>query len=247
MNDSMEIHWGYQIWEKAASELLNEVGRAFLDEIDKIIHSSGLHVLPTASCYSRDGDVLSQWRAYAGNGLGYALGFSARDVVRNMPVHPLRVLYSEKDQILEAKRTILAIHKFEETEEVKYGDGFFEFCRLFACDMAAFKNPAFHEEKEVRLLHLLNFERSNNFLRLVDPGGHTIKGDVEGVPVQFRVRESMPAAFVELDFAYGSSVNPIKEVVIGPRNDVMTSAISIFLETVGLGSVNVKRSKASYR
>ena len=37
MNDFMEMHWGYSIWEKAASEILDEVGREFLDEIDKII------------------------------------------------------------------------------------------------------------------------------------------------------------------------------------------------------------------
>ncbi|HEX8368834.1 MAG TPA: hypothetical protein VF604_09850, partial [Pyrinomonadaceae bacterium] len=48
MNDFMEMHWGYSIWEQAATELLDEVGRDFLDEIDSIIHSSGAHLLVVA-------------------------------------------------------------------------------------------------------------------------------------------------------------------------------------------------------
>src|SRR6266446_2177088 len=77
MNDFMEMHWGYSIWEKAASEILDEVGREFLDEIDKIISVSGVRGLLVAACFSLDGDVLSQWRAYADDGQGYAIGFDA--------------------------------------------------------------------------------------------------------------------------------------------------------------------------
>ena len=33
MNDYMEIHWGYSIWEKAATELLSVVGKEFINSI----------------------------------------------------------------------------------------------------------------------------------------------------------------------------------------------------------------------
>src|SRR5687768_12796503 len=97
LNDWLEIHWGYSIWEAAATQLLDKVGRPFLDEIDKIIHTSGMCGLPVASCYSLDGDVLSQWRAYADDGRGYAIGFKAKDLLK-LPVRPLKVLYNRDEQ-----------------------------------------------------------------------------------------------------------------------------------------------------
>jgi hypothetical protein len=247
MNDFMEMHWGYHsVWEQAATELIDEVGRDFLDEIDKIIHVSGLHGLLVASCYSLDGDVLSQWRAYADDGKGYAIGFRAKDLIE-LPIRPLKVLYNHREQIEELKTIIRVLHKVEESEEIKFGSDFRTACFTLAFDLAAYKNPAFVEEKEVRLVHVLDFEESNNFMRLADAGGHAFGKDCDGVPVLFRMRDNTPIAFIEQDFSNSGSVNPIKEVIIGPKNDVLPTAISIFLETIGVGSVSIKKSTASYR
>jgi hypothetical protein len=246
MNDFMEMHWGYYIWEKAATELLDEVGRDFLDKIDELIHSSGIYGLLVASCYSLDGDVLSQWRAYADDGQGFAIGFNAINLIA-LPIRPLRVLYNQEEQIKELKAVIRAIHEVEKSEETKFGSDFRTACFMLAFDLAAFKNPAFVEEKEIRLTHLLDFERSNNFLRLVDPGGQAFGKKSKGMPVQFRMRDNAPVTFIEQDFTNKGRINPIKEVIIGPKNNVLSTAISAFLETVGIGSVNIKHSKASYR
>jgi hypothetical protein len=246
MNDFMEMHWGYQIWEQAATELLDEVGRDFLDEIDKLIHSSGFCGLPTASCFSLDGDVLSQWRAYADDGRGYVIGFSAKDLLE-LPVRPLRVLYNEEMQVKELKNIVKALHEVEQSEETKFGNDFNTTCYTLAFDLAAYKNPAFAEEQEVRLIHLLDFERSNDSLSLKDIGGQAFGKACAGSPVSFRMRDNIPVAFIELDFTDDERINPIKEVIIGPKNNVLPTAISIFLETIEIGSVRVKKSKASYR
>lgn len=246
MNDFMEMHWGYSIWEQAATELLGEVGREFLDEIDKVIHSAGLYGLLVASCYSLNGDVLSQWRAYADDGKGYAIGFRAKDLIE-LPIRPLSVLYDQKAQVEETKNTIRELHAVEEFEETKRGGDFQRTCFTLAFDLAAFKNPVFREEQEVRLIHVLDFEKSNDFLRLTDAGGHAFGKDCEGAPVLFRMRDNIPVAFIEQDFSDAGRVNPIREVIIGPKNDVLPTAVSIFLETSGVGSVRVKKSKASYR
>ena len=58
MNDFMELHWGYHIWELAAGEVLEIVGNDFLDEIDKIIHSSGLFY---PACWNM---LLIGWRCF---------------------------------------------------------------------------------------------------------------------------------------------------------------------------------------
>lgn len=105
MNDFMEMHWGYSIWEDAASELLDEVGREFLDEIGKIISVSGIRGLLVAACFSLDGDVLSQWRACADDGQGYAIGFDA-EAMMGLPIRPLKLLYDKQKQTRELKAVI---------------------------------------------------------------------------------------------------------------------------------------------
>ncbi len=95
MNDFMEMHWGYDIWERAASEMLGQVGEDFLDEIDKIIHASGFNILLVGTCFSLDGDVLSQWRGYANDGNGYCIGFDG-SIFPDLPARALRVLYDKE-------------------------------------------------------------------------------------------------------------------------------------------------------
>lgn len=246
MNDSLEMHWGYSIWEIVANELLDEIGKEFLDKIDEFIHISGIHGLLVNCSYSLEGDVLSQWRAYADDGKGYAIGFNAKDLV-DLSVRPLKVQYSEEEQIKELKNVVRALHEVESGVKNKFSKDFARTCFNISYDLAAYKNPAFSEEKEVRLVHILDFEQSNDALRLEDAGGCAFGKKAKGVPVQFRMRESIPVAYIELDFSNKNKVNPIKEVVIGPKNQSMPLGISICLETLGIGSVNVRKSKASYR
>jgi hypothetical protein len=243
MNDFMEMHWGYRVWERAATVLLERVGREFLDRIDVVLHGFGLRGLPVVSCYSKLGDVLSQWRAYADDGQGYAIGFHAQSLLQ-MSVRPLEVLYEEDQQIFELQAGILALHKSAASEETPE---FGLLSNLLAADLAALKNPAFKEEQEVRLLHLLDFEESNSSLRLVDAGGRTFTKEVQGVPVSFRMRQNAPVAYIDLDFSDVGETNPIKQVIVGPKNGALLSGISVFLETIGLGGVEVRRSQASYR
>ena len=246
MNDYLEMHWGYSIWEKAANKLIAELGYEFIDAIDKIIHSSGMFGLIVSSSFSQDGDVLSQWRAYTDDGTGYAIGFKASDMIK-LAVRPLKVLYDEKQQIKELSTLLKAFHRAESDQEIKFGNDFVRTCYSIAYDLAAFKNPAFKEEKEIRLTHLLNFEPSNNFIKLKDLGGYAFNKTKESEDVKFRTRGYGILPFIDIDFSNKGEVNPIKEVIIGPKNQMRISAISVFLETIGVGSVNVKKSYASYR
>lgn len=165
MNDFLEMHWGYSIWEQVASDLIEELGEEFTNTTDQIISESGLLGTLTACCFSLEGDVLSQWRAYADDGKGYVIGFSAEALTR-LPVRPLKVQYDKSKQINELTAIMRALYSTEVSEEIKYGNDFFRHCNGIAFDLSSFKNPAFVEEKEVRLIHLLTFERSNNFLKL---------------------------------------------------------------------------------
>jgi hypothetical protein len=242
MNDSLEIHWGYSIWEEAASLKMKKYGKEFLDEIDEILHFSGFQGLLLANCFSTNGDVLSQWRAYANDGKGYVIGFDAKELL-NLPVKALEVSYDKEQQIKEASAVIdmLYLIKQDNLEEFK------TCCYLFGYDLSSFKNPAFIEEKEIRLIHLLDFKRSNKSFKLVDEGGRYFGEERKGEEVKFRIKEDIPTPYIELNFSNNDKTNPIKEVIIGPKNSVKETAISIFLETIGIENVIIGKSKASYR
>lgn len=56
--------------------------------IDTWSRDAGLFVV----CFSRDGDLLSQWRAYGRDGQGYCLGFDMRNVMTHVEgFHRLRL------------------------------------------------------------------------------------------------------------------------------------------------------------
>lgn len=242
MNDFMELHWGYSIWEQSANTRIEKYGKEFLDEIDEVIHFSGFEGLLLANCFSTDKDVLSQWRAYADDGKGYVIGFNAKELL-GLPIRALQVLYDKEQQIKEATATIDALYQLKQEDS----NEFKTFCNVFGYDLSAFKNPAFIEEKEIRLIHLLDFKKSNDFMKLVDKGGIYFGEDRKGEEIKFRIKQDIPTPYIELDFSNNNKINPIKEVVIGPKNEVMKTAIRIFLETIGIEKVEINKSNASYR
>ena len=109
---------------------------------------------------------------------------------------------------------IKATYEVEKSQNFKYDSDFESSCLSIAYDLIAFKNPAFREEKEIRIVHLLNFEKSNDFLKLVDNGGTAFGKESKGKNI---------------------------------KNDVLPTAVSVFLETIGLGKVEIRKSKVSYR
>jgi len=248
MNDSMEMYWGYSIWEIVANTLIKSLGHKFIDSIDEIIHFSGKKCLVLASCFSLDGDVLSQWRAYSDDGNGYCIGFNAKDLIK-LNIKPLKVEYDEKKQIKELTNVIKALYEIEQNlpENERYGDNFINACINIAFDLSAFKNPAFSEEKEIRLVHLLNFKESNSYLKLIDSGGTYFGEPANPAEVKFLMYRNMPKTYIDINFTNKNKVNPIKEVIIGPKNLVLDTAISVYLETLNIGNIIIKNSKSSYR
>lgn len=236
MDDFMELHWGYSIWEQSANTRIEKYGKEFLDEIDEVIHFSGFQSLLLANCFSTDKDVLSQWRAYADDGKGYVIGFNAKELL-GLPIRALQVLYDKEQQIKEATATIDALYQLKQEDS----NEFKTFCNVFGYDLSAFKNPAFIEEKEIRLIHLLDFKKSNDFMKLVDKGGIYFGEDRKGEEIKFKIKQDIPTPYIELDFSNNNKINPIKEVVIGPKNEVMKTAIRIFLETIGIEKVEINK------
>jgi len=246
MNDYQEVHWGNAVWLEVANSLIEEVGYEFVDTIDEIFHVTGIFGLLVACCFSLDGDTLSQWRAYADDGKGYCIGFKARELTQ-MSVRPLRVCYDKTEQINICNKLIRALHIAESQSDEKYSSSFRTLCHLIRFDLAAFKNPAFIEEKEIRLIHTLDLLPSNKSLKLSDAGGKHFGVEYGGEQVQFRMNDHVPVPFIDMSFISNDGKCIIQEVILGPKNESSLTNISVFLETLGLENVNVRRSVASYR
>jgi hypothetical protein len=84
LNDYQENARGYRIFEAAVDMTLSKpalpelkgLDKSFFDEVDKIVSPIQFSVQPLICSFSREPDVLSQWRAYADGGSGVAVGFS---------------------------------------------------------------------------------------------------------------------------------------------------------------------------
>lgn len=205
MNDFLELHWGYSIWEEAASARIKKYGFEFIEEIDKIIHFLGFQGLLLANSFSIDNDVLSQWRAYANDGRGYVIGFNAVNLL-GLPIRALKVLYDQDQQIKEAITCIDVLFEMKQDNSLDFNT----LCGVFGYDLSAFKNPAFSEEKEIRLIHVLSLEPINEYFKLVDEGGVSFGQDRVGEKVQYRIKQNIPTPYIELDFTNNGKVNPIK-------------------------------------
>lgn len=122
LNDAEEGRWGYKIFEDAATKVITRKGLPpeaaaliegldvdFMDKIDAVWSTSGLHLSSFVSCFSTDGDSLSQWRAYADDGRGFAIGFRVSEL-RRLPVQILDVEYGVDKQIQEMAIALSAIY-----------------------------------------------------------------------------------------------------------------------------------------
>lgn len=89
LNDADEARWGYDVFLQAANRILNRddipeiipiVPVDFIDRVDKVWHDSSFKITSFLSCFSIQGDSLSQWRAYADDGRGFSIGFDMRQL-----------------------------------------------------------------------------------------------------------------------------------------------------------------------
>ena len=242
MNDAAEGKWldvflrpylleqEQRLWQKQAGTF-----------VDGLLNSITLHTKPVVylSCFSRDGDVLSQWRGYANDGQGVSLGFKFRSSVFYCPasfndfetniqvpfVQP--VIYDEAWQqwVVEAVMNV-AKH------QTKWGGA----GRLYHNASIFCKNPAFSEEKEVRLIYV------------PDPAKSPVKDPSPLIGPLARVTSNCLAPYYKLPID-GQSVE-LSEIIIGPKNKSRCVDIVNFLYLSGFPNwhrAEVKNSSATYR
>jgi hypothetical protein len=105
----------------------------------------------------------------------------------------------------------------------------------------AFKNPAFREEREWRLVSIVT--PGNALSNNVEPSSQTIR---ELPRMNFRAMRDRVVPYMVIDFG-GFARGAIAEVYLGPKNITPNRVIWAALLRHGWGEVKVRRSEASYR
>lgn len=226
------------------------------------------------TCFSEERDKLSQWRAYGNDGKGISIGFNKRVInilTKDKNVKVEKVIYDEKKQkqrlgeIIDA--AIIYIKKMFESDIVKVSNNFNEyfieefdvFCEVLIDYIGQvgciIKNPAFSEEKEIRIIYNPNMHDREILGDIEFDEAKKYFSDAKQIkeytinPLNFNYRNEQLIAFCDVDFSKLIYKKLINEIIIGPKSRLRESDIYYFLLTNGFdaNNINITKSDATYR
>jgi len=211
-------------------------------------------------CLSEDGDLLSQWRGYAADGAGFAIGFKP-NALSELP--PYRVDEASENTLGPVLRQVL----YEEGKQVRDMKPWFESMQE---DIRGSVRPS-PQQQMSNLMAIPGLPayvsagwKLNGTLWQIWERLYMVKGDAfqeerewrlivtalqhERVPFQFRVSRGMVVPFLEYTMPDRSKyASAISHVCLGPKNHTPRYIVHMLLSRFGLDGVTVRNSKASYR
>ncbi len=225
------------------------------------------------ACFSAEADLLSQWRGYANDGKGVAIGFYSYDLLKAKDLKNLKfnkITYDMTTVEEELKNYI--INKLKTTSLKSSSENFISMYMNAINDIVSgmvynavfYKNPAFQEENEWRLVfypfgnirNLLISNKSKDlssnqlfYDRMYETIEYkrTYNGLVRG-KLQFRCTEDKIISYIDINFD-GIKDRLLAEIVIGPKSNIDDKDLRLFLLSNGydLSKINIRKSKATYQ
>jgi len=248
LNDHQEVHWAYHKIQSTLSKLANEYDHEHIQFIWDQTNRQKL--VPFTCSLSSDGDLLSQWRAYAKDGSGVAIGLNSEllpvtgalphlSAAINNTITTMQVLYDNDvqdgaiDQII---RSTLDSMKGKNIEES--GGIVIEAAYKLSGLATIFKNQAFKEECEWRIIHTPQI------------WGNTATNKTTTTAISelcHRASNEKLISYFEYDLSDLISQNIITDLILGPKCAIEEYDLELFLTTSGLERLKFTRSSASYR
>lgn len=191
---------------------------------------------PFAICFSSDGDVLSQWRAYADDGLGFAVGFKQASLSFSFGFELKQVSYDpKKHEKIVDKLISNALAWLENDGSVETAARRLH-VEILDPSMIC-KNPKFSEELEWRVV--------GEEIPIPDESGREITRTTPSVNSGFRVKDGLFVQFHDFEIENSS----ITELVLGPKNPAQHNRYSLkrLLANQGFREIAIRNSAASYR
>lgn len=226
MNDSAEYKIGVELVARLVQENLDRQSRSLVERALSNLESVDTFI----ACYSSVANRLSQWRAYAGPGVGYCVGFKTGEMATTdgrMP--PLeKVIYSEQVARSVVVRLLDGVEEFLVNNndfgevEVGYLLGMLE--GVFNSIACLIKHPGFEEEAEYRQI----YQPCKSLLEL---------------ETKFRSGRYGLTPYVEIGFLTVDRL-PIESITIGPCADPSDEKRSLegILGRYGYQSVEIRQS-----
>lgn len=239
MNDFAEDKWVESALQRALNKMINDTNLEWCKEIWSA-HTVGGPPKYVA-CFSTDNDSLSQWRAYAQDGEGVAIGFDEERLGLNAgsTLHgKKRIKLNEIEYLdtheLEREISHLLQQGYERRHEGEsYQDRLNDELNELGLRV---KNPAFEEEKEKRIIYWPSSSLSVDIPNIDKPDQLS--------DVKYRVTSGYLTSYYEFDF---SNLEVISDVMLGPKNKFTEYDVFRFLDINGLPFVKPGRSSATYR
>jgi hypothetical protein len=238
LNDRQELESGASLVQQVAVALSQDgsIGPASQSLFRDFVAHHGQY--PTASWYnpfiasfSEDGNLLSQWRAYAENGAGYSLGLRLTlkfDVPSALTGSLLRCEYddtifrervrSEFLNVADKLFRYIQAHATGPDDTKRFCEAALHALMVHTVMLAPrFKASAFREEREWRLITFPQDEKADAELTL------------------FRVSRRGLVPYVEIPLDYEDGLLPLTQVYVGPTQDADTgvNAAALFLKHQG--------------
>ena len=231
MNDSAEIIWllellkNYVAKNKNCAEILKQ-WNLIKQMINKLLQKIDV---PFIFCLSKGNDVLSQWRSYADDGKGVAIGIDVNRLLK-LDTELLvgkDIIYDDKEQmkLLEQKKLDDSLDDFiEELEMALQGENETEIyskvrkvASYILNEAIICKNPAFEEEREFRILCL--------------PSKVSEKSMVSEIKFRSNNEQILPYREIYFD---GYVHEIIQNITIGPKSVLNDRNLGLFLKKHGL-------------
>lgn len=238
MNDFMELKWGLDIVkseiDKAKETISDELAVKLIERVDDVIEKSRFLI----SCFSEDGDILSQWRAYAADGAGFSVGFDAKKLAKKFK-HLGPVIYNEELQrVLVRERIISGSSIWHQCSKELKSRITTKIAVILVMTSCYLKNPAFSEEREVRSVIAVFYSGK------YDTFDAKIAGQ-DDLELCFQVRNGLLTPFADTNFSEHSDI--VKSIITGPKNNNEDADIKAFFQKNLLVRPDIRKSKASYR
>lgn len=222
-NDDLECAYSRnQIKDRIEQEIVNDTEVMHAWEMGYDMNSD-LHdsVLTYVACFSEKKDCLSQWRGYADDGKGMAIGFNKK-VLEQLAKREkfnlafAKVIYDKNEHERHVERVLK--ENLKRMEERGVGHVALELNTNYRMEFPLYKHPSFAEEEEWRFV--LNSR----------PNGREIKvGNIIFKEPKYRVANGKLVSYRELCFS-NIKENFVKEIWIGPKADVELRDIMQVLE-----------------
>lgn len=243
-NDYTEAVYIDSIVHSLMGKYKNQYPSGFWEEF---ISSHRLEGNVYTTSFSKDDDSLSQWRAYAGDGSGVAIGLNLDSFANKIETDSHNffdlwdeLTYSNVEYDEEVQRQYVEDVLKWGVDELKNGNWYLPalsntlWHKLDAMGIKV-KHPKFFEEHEVRLIKLAN--RIQN-----ESGGFFY--ETESQKVIWKNGKYGLSRCIEISIDLSASIH---EIVIGPKLFGNIESIRYFLMDHNIHGKNLKRSKCPYR